>query len=141
MDVGPVPLTLVSGNEDSEPVQMQLDRKEKMTYTEQAAKRKHCQRLTRYPVSTVQVSLSFNRTFAMDSILDSDTILIYTLFCSFIRLCDYLVVTMLHNLTVTSAAAVLKILHEQTAEDISVCDLVRDIPDDIEEQEKMLQVC
>lgn len=25
----------------------QLDRKEKMTYTEQAAKRKHCQRLTR----------------------------------------------------------------------------------------------
>ena len=48
---------------------------------------------------------------------------------------------MLHNLTVTSAAAVLKVLHEQTEEDISVSDLVTDIPDDIEEQEKMLQVC
>ena len=31
---------------ESEP--MQFDCKEKMTYTEQAAKRKHCQRLTRY---------------------------------------------------------------------------------------------
>ena len=31
---------------DFEP--MQFDCKEKMTYTEQAAKRKHCQRLTRY---------------------------------------------------------------------------------------------
>lgn len=31
---------------ESEP--MQYDCKEKMTYTEQAAKRKHCQRLTRY---------------------------------------------------------------------------------------------
>ena len=61
--------------------------------------------------------------------------------CSFIRLCDYLVVTMLHNLTVTSATAVLEVLREQTAEDISVSDLVTDIPDDIEEQEKMLQVC
>lgn len=27
---------------------LQLDKKEKMTYTEQAAKRKHCQRLTRF---------------------------------------------------------------------------------------------
>ena len=31
-----------------EPVLTQLDPKEKMTYTEQAEKRKHCQRLTRY---------------------------------------------------------------------------------------------
>ena len=45
--VGPVPLSFVSGSEDVEPTLMQLDRKEKMTYTEQAAKRKHCQRLTR----------------------------------------------------------------------------------------------
>lgn len=31
----------------------QLDSKEKMTYTEQAAKRKHCQRLTRFECSTL----------------------------------------------------------------------------------------
>ena len=67
--------------------------------------------------------------------------MLYSFSDSFIRLCDYLVVTMLHNLTVTSAGEVLKVLHEQTAEDISISDLVTDIPDDIEEQEKMLQVC
>ena len=60
---------------------------------------------------------------------------------SFIRLCDYLVVTMLHNLAVTSASTVLDVLCEQTAKNITVSDLVTEIPDDIEEQEKMLQVC
>ena len=59
---------------------------------------------------------------------------------SFIRLCDYLVVTMLHNLAVTSASAVLDVLKEQTAKGITVSDLIKDIPDDIEEQEAMLQV-
>ena len=44
---GPVLLNFVSGSEEVEPALMQLDQKEKMTYTEQAAKRKHCQRLTR----------------------------------------------------------------------------------------------
>ena len=34
--------------EDEEKVLIQLDTKEKMTYTEQAAKRQHCRRLTRY---------------------------------------------------------------------------------------------
>ena len=45
--VGPPPLSYVGGIDEFEPSLMQLDRKEKMTYTEQAAKRKHCQRLTR----------------------------------------------------------------------------------------------
>ena len=62
-------------------------------------------------------------------------------FNSFIRLCDYLVVTMLHNLAVTSASTVLKVLREQTEKDLIVSDLVTEIPDDIEEQERMLQVC
>lgn len=62
-------------------------------------------------------------------------------FYSFIRLCDYLVVTMLHNLAVTSASAVLDVLQEQTAGDIAISNLVKEIPDDIEEQERMLQVC
>ena len=43
--VGP---PLLSYIDEFEPSLMQLDRKEKMTYTEQAAKRKHCQRLTRW---------------------------------------------------------------------------------------------
>lgn len=47
VDGGPVPFNFVGGSEEVVPVLMQLDRKEKMTYTEQAAKRKHCQRLTR----------------------------------------------------------------------------------------------
>lgn len=47
---------------------------------------------------------------------------------------------MLHNLAVTSASAVLDVLKEQTAKGITVSDLVKDIPDDIEEQEAMLQV-
>lgn len=40
-------LYMVDGDDEEEPKLAQLDRKEKMTYTEQAAKRKHCQRLTR----------------------------------------------------------------------------------------------
>ena len=46
-DGGLVSFNFVGGSKEVEPVLMQLDRKEKMTYTEQAAKRKHCQRLTR----------------------------------------------------------------------------------------------
>ncbi len=34
--------------EVEQPHLVQLDPKEKLSYTEQAAKRKHCQRLTRY---------------------------------------------------------------------------------------------
>ena len=48
---------------------------------------------------------------------------------------------MLHNLAVTSASTVLKVLREQTEKDLIVSDLVTEIPDDIEEQERMLQVC
>ena len=48
---------------------------------------------------------------------------------------------MLHNLAMTSASAVLDVLQEQTAGDISISNLVKEIPDDIEEQERMLQVC
>lgn len=59
---------------------------------------------------------------------------------SFIRLCDYLVVTMLHNLVVASASTVLEVLQEQTLKDITVDNLVDGIPDDIEEQERILQV-
>ena len=65
---------------------------------------------------------------------------VIVLFYSFIRLCDYLVVTMLHNLAMTSASAVLDVLQEQTAGDITISNLVKEIPDDIEEQESMLQV-
>lgn len=39
--------------DDEEKVLVQLDTKEKMTYTEQAAKRQHCQRLTRYMYANV----------------------------------------------------------------------------------------
>ena len=64
-----------------------------------------------------------------------------TVVCSsFIRLCDYLVVTMLHDLAVKSTSHILDILKIQTARDAEIADLVRELPDDIEEQEKMLQV-
>ena len=59
---------------------------------------------------------------------------------SFIRLCDYLVVTMLHNLVVASASAVLKVLQDQTKRDTAVDNLIDSIPEDIEEQERILQV-
>lgn len=39
-------------DEEEEMTLVQLDTKEKMTYTEQAAKRQHCQRLTRYAYSS-----------------------------------------------------------------------------------------
>ena len=47
---------------------------------------------------------------------------------------------MLHNLVVASASAVLGVLQEQIKKDIAVNDLVNGIPDDIEEQERILQV-
>ena len=78
---------------------VQQDPPEKMSYTEQAAKRGHCQRLT-----------------------------------SFIRLCNYLMVTMLHHLTVKSVSSILSILHDQLAKPVEIADLVQPIPDDIDEQ-------
>lgn len=47
---------------------------------------------------------------------------------------------MLHNLVVASASTVLEVLKEQTKKDITVDNLVDGIPDDIEEQERILQV-
>ena len=47
---------------------------------------------------------------------------------------------MLHNLVVASASAVLEVLQEQTEKDIAVDNLVDGIPEDIEEQERILQV-
>ena len=47
---------------------------------------------------------------------------------------------MLHNLVVASASAVLGVLQEQTKKDIAVDNLVDGIPEDIEEQERILQV-
>ena len=78
---------------------VQQDPLPKMSYTEQAAKRTHCQRLT-----------------------------------SFIRLCNYLVVTMLHDLTVKSVSTILSTLHDQLAKPVEIADIVQPIPDDIDEQ-------
>lgn len=64
----------------------------------------------------------------------------FTCMCSFIRLCDFIVVTMLHELTVCSASSILTVLQEQVSETVDIVDLVQQIPDDIEEQEKALQV-
>lgn len=61
-------------------------------------------------------------------------------FSSFIRLCDYLVITMLHDLSVSSAKSILETLEQQTAKSISIGELVQPIPDTIEEQEQLLQV-
>ena len=47
---------------------------------------------------------------------------------------------MLHDLVVASASAVLGVLREQTIKDIAVDNLVDGIPEDIEEQERILQV-
>ena len=101
----------------------QLDKKEKMTYTEQAAKRQLCQRLTRYAWCTLILQFM------------SDT----TLY-SFIRLCDYLVITMLHKMAVVSADAILETFEYQTNLVIEITDLVQPIPDSTEEQESLLQV-
>ena len=60
--------------------------------------------------------------------------------CSFIRLCDYLVVTMLHNLTVHSCTGLLSVLQSQLVKSVEVTDIVKSIPDNVEEQEKILQV-
>ena len=59
---------------------------------------------------------------------------------SFIRLCDFIVVTMLHDLSVRSASSILTVLQDQVSESVDMFDLVQPIPDDIEEQEKALQV-
>lgn len=47
---------------------------------------------------------------------------------------------MLHNLVVASASAVLGVLQEQTKKDIAIVKLVDSIPEDIDEQERILQV-
>ena len=39
---------------------VQLDPKEKMSYTEQAAKRQHCQRLTRYTTSHEPLNVHYS---------------------------------------------------------------------------------
>lgn len=59
---------------------------------------------------------------------------------SFIRLCDYLVVTMLHRMAVVSAKTILHTLQSQTSKVVEIKDLVQPIPESIEEQEKLLQV-
>ncbi len=47
---------------------------------------------------------------------------------------------MLHDLAVKSTSHLLDILRLQTAKDAEITTLVQELPDDIEEQEKMLQV-
>lgn len=59
---------------------------------------------------------------------------------SFIRLCDYLVVTMLHGLAVHSCAGLLSVLQSQLKKAVEVKDIVKTIPEDVEELEKILQV-
>ena len=66
--------------------------------------------------------------------------IMFILPCSFIRLCDYLVVTMLHSLTVDSCAGLLSVLQSQLLKAVEVTDIVKTIPDNVEEQEKVLQV-
>lgn len=62
------------------------------------------------------------------------------LFYSFVRLCDYLVITMLHRMSVFSAEVILLILEDQTSQIIHVEDIVQPIPESTEEQEKLLRV-
>ncbi len=47
---------------------------------------------------------------------------------------------MLHDLTVKSTSHLLGVLKAQTAKDAEIKDLAQEIPEDIEEQEKILQV-
>ena len=61
-------------------------------------------------------------------------------FPSFIRLCDYLVVTMLHRLSIYSVETVLKTFQRRISNSVQIKDLVQPIPESIEEQEKILQV-
>jgi len=108
-----------------EPQLVQLDSREKQSYTEQAAKRKHCQRLTRYIATSKSIEFS--------SVIDFFP-------SSFIRLCDYLVVSMLHDLAVKSTSHVLTVLKAQTGKEVEIIELAQEIPDDIEKQEEILQV-
>ncbi len=48
---------------------------------------------------------------------------------------------MLHDLAVKSTTYILDVLKSQTAKNAEITTLVQELPDDIEEQEKMLQVC
>lgn len=50
----------------------------------------------------------------------------------FIRLCDYLVVTMLHNLTFKSVSHILNTLHEQLSKPVEIHNLAESIPEDVE---------
>ncbi len=65
---------------------------------------------------------------------------IVCILCRFIRLCDYLVVTMLHDLSTTSVEFVLKKLQLQVSKSVVVSDFITPIPNSIEKQEAMLQV-
>ena len=67
----------------------QGDPKEMMSYTKQAAKRTHCQKLA-----------------------------------CFVRLCDYVVVQMLHDFMVMSTSRLLAVLQEQTQKEVEIVDLV-----------------
>ena len=48
---------------------------------------------------------------------------------------------MLHGLTVQSCTSLLRVLHTQLEKPVEVTDIVKPIPEDVEEQEKILQVC
>ena len=78
----------------------QLDPVEKMTYTMQAVKRSHCQRLS-----------------------------------CFIRLCDYLVVNMLHKLALASVEHILVGLQRLVAQHIAIDDITEPIAEDETEGE------
>lgn len=75
--------------DEGERLPVQLDPKEKMTYTMQASKRTHCQRLT-----------------------------------SFIRLCDFIVVNMLHQFSAKSYSVLLERLQDQVTKTVEIVDLV-----------------
>ena len=49
-------------------------------------------------------------------------------------------VTLLHSLTVHSCVGLLNVLRSQMVKKFEVKDIVKTIPDDVEEQEKILQV-
>ena len=74
---------------EAEHTPVQLDPKEKMTYTMQASKRTHCQRLT-----------------------------------SFIRLCDFIVINMLHQFSTKSYSVLLEHLQDQVTKTVEIVDLV-----------------
>ena len=85
-----------------------LDVKEKQTYTMQASKRSHCQRLTRWIINIL--------TFYLNQLI-----------LSFIRVCNYIVVTMLHNLAVLSANSLLEYLQNQLAKPTIIEDIVHPV--------------